>query len=82
MKNKQRIRADNRLLHGYAIRDSSNVTYVGWQDDALIVWFKSGGLYRYEGVSRQRAVACALSKSVGGYINRVIRPRFEAVRLA
>jgi hypothetical protein len=79
---KERIRSDNRLLHGYVVRDSSNVTYVGWQDGDMVVWFKSGGLYRYTGVSRQRVVACALASSVGKYINCKIKPNYSAVKLA
>jgi hypothetical protein len=80
----ERIRADhpNNKVHGYRIDDSSNVRYVGWRDGYMLVWFKSNTLYRYEGVSRQRAVACALAKSVGAYINKKIKPNYEAVRLA
>jgi hypothetical protein len=77
-----RIRKDNRKLHGYVVRDSSNVNYVGWQDGDMVVWFKNGGLYRYEGVSRQRAVAAALASSVGSYINKKIKPHYKVVKLA
>jgi hypothetical protein len=78
-----RIRADHPTgkLHGYKIADSSNVNYVGWQDGDMIVWFKTGA-YVYVGVSRQRAVACALAKSVGGYLNKVVKPAHKAVKLA
>jgi KTSC domain len=77
-----RIRADNGAIHGYAVRDSSNVRYVGWQQpDHMLVIFTSGGAYRYDGVPRQRAVAAALAPSVGKYIRRHIIPNYEAVRL-
>lgn len=62
---------------------SSNVLAVGWDNrDHLYVRFQGGGEYLYDGVSRQRAVACARAKSVGSYINKVIKPAFTAVRLA
>lgn len=77
-----RIRADNRKLHGYVIHDSSNVRFVGWQDGNLLVWYRSGGFYRYENVSVQRAVACALAPSVGRYLNQRIKPNFNMVKIA
>lgn len=62
--------------------ESSNVDAVGWdRAQGLYVRFRSGGVYRYAGVSRQRAVACACSSSVGGYVNRRVKPRFPATRI-
>lgn len=80
---KERRRLDHKNLHGYVVEDSSNVRYVGWMDDGrMIVQFRSGSAYVYHGVSRQRAVACCYARSVGEYINRRIKPRFSAARMA
>jgi hypothetical protein len=71
-----------KVWHGYNINDSSNVLAVMWVKEGMVVRFKSDTAYLYKGVSRQRAVACARAKSVGVYINKVIKPNFEAVRTA
>lgn len=78
-----RIRADHPSgkLHGYKVCDSSNVRYVGWQDGNMYVLFNTGA-YLYKGVSVQRAVACALAHSVGGYLHKRIKPAYQAVKLA
>jgi hypothetical protein len=39
--------------------ESSNVERVGWGRTGMFVKFRSGAIYLYRGVSRQRAVACA-----------------------
>lgn len=62
--------------------DSSNVCAVGWDSEMrMYARFKSGSVYLYEGVSRQRAVACSLAKSVGKYFNEHIKPNYKAVRI-
>jgi hypothetical protein len=62
--------------------DSSNVEEVGWdRHQGMYVTFKSGATYLYHGVTRQRAVACAMAPSVGSYINKVIKPEYECTRL-
>lgn len=62
---------------------SGNVSAIGWDKGRrLYAQFKSGGLYLYENVSRQRAVACARAESVGGYLAREIKPNFPAVKVA
>lgn len=61
---------------------SSNVELVGWDKYRnMYIRFKSGAMYVYTGVSRQRAVACAYAGSVGQFVNTRIKPNFEAVRL-
>jgi len=60
---------------------SSNVEAVAHRDGRMYVRFKGGAVYEYPGVSRQRAVACRCSASVGHYINRHIIPNFEAVKI-
>lgn len=62
--------------------ESSNVRAVGWDNmNGMYVFFKSGGLYLYKDVSRQRAVACFMSPSVGQYVNKKIIPHFKATRI-
>ena len=88
MKREKHVTASGGLK-GYFINDSSNVKFVGWFDDfgwddvSMIVWFGASGVYEYRGISRQRAVACALAPSVGIYLNRKIKPLAkEVVKLA
>jgi len=62
--------------------DSSNVTEVGWdRHQGMYVEFRSGAKYLYHGVTRQRAVACAMAPSVGSYINKKIKPNYECTRI-
>lgn len=63
--------------------ESSNVDAIGWIPGyrGMLVRFKNGSLYLYKDVSRQRAVATSRAESVGGYINRAIKPNFEVVRI-
>jgi hypothetical protein len=61
---------------------SSNVAAVGWDHGSrLYIQFKSSAVYLYEGVSRQRAVACAGSNSVGKYLDKKIKPHFKATKV-
>ena len=63
--------------------ESSNVRWIGWPktgEPMLVVQFESGR-YAYLGVSRQRCVAVVRAKSVGQYVNRVIKPNFEVVKI-
>lgn len=70
-------------IHWLIVEGSSNIDKVGWDKNGrMYVRFLSGAMYAYEGVSRQRAVAAARAQSVGGYINRVIKPNYKAVSLA
>jgi hypothetical protein len=62
--------------------DSSNVVAVGWDDAGnMYAHFRSGSIYLYVGVSRQRAVACAHAASVGHYFNSKIKPNYKAVKI-
>lgn len=76
------LKYQSEQLHGYVVMDSSNIQYVGWKDGSMFVLFKGDSLYRYEGVSRQRAVACALAESVGKYLNQKIKPNYSYTRAA
>jgi hypothetical protein len=63
--------------------ESSNVQAVGWDNaNGMYVYFKSGGLYLYKDVTRQRAVACFRASSVGQYVNKKIIPHFKATKIA
>lgn len=62
---------------------SSNIQSIGWdRGHRLYVNFKSGALYLYEGVSYQRASACARAESVGSYLARKIKPHYAAVKVS
>jgi len=63
---------------------SSNIDWVGWPADGeplMLVKFRSGDIYGYIGVSRQRVVAAAQALSVGKYINKSIKPFHEAAKI-
>lgn len=64
--------------------DSGNVDWIGWPksgEPLMIVQFRGGGRYAYLGVSRQKAVAASYAPSTGGYINKVIKPKYKVVKL-
>lgn len=62
--------------------ESSNVDRIGWDNAGnMYVRYLSGGVYCYLGVSRQRAVAAAYSKSRGRYINKKIKGKFNTIKL-
>lgn len=61
--------------------ESSNVLRVGWSDGGMYVMFRSGNIYFYYGVSRQRAVAMIRSTSVGRYLNSKIKGKFASERI-
>jgi hypothetical protein len=62
--------------------ESTNVRAIGWdRHNNMYVQFHGDWLYMYPGVSRQRAVAASLSRSVGAYVHYKIKPAFPAIRL-
>jgi len=83
MEGRQRINnKPSHGLNGYYITDSSNVRMVAWDDGGhMYVAYASGNLYRYEQVSRQRAVATALASSVGKYLAKKIKPTHDYLRI-
>jgi hypothetical protein len=66
--------------------NSSNVEWVGWPasdgEPLMLVKYSHDGIYGYVGVTRQRAVAAAHYPSTGEYINRIIKPVFDVVKIA
>jgi hypothetical protein len=74
--------------------ESSNIKAVGWDTLQLqhevyrhptfavgFVEFKSGAIYAYLGVPRQRMVAMAEAESVGKYLNENIKGAYEAMKV-
>lgn len=64
--------------------ESSNIDWIGWPvsgEPLLVVQFSGGGRYVYLDVTRQKAVACAFSKSSGTYLNKHIKPNHDVVKL-
>lgn len=79
---KQIDNSDRRANIRYV--QSSNIDWIGWPQDGeplMLVCFKDGSIYGYYPVTRQRAVAAALSPSPGRYINKIIKSKYEAVRI-
>jgi hypothetical protein len=62
--------------------ESSNVAAIGWDgEERMYVRFHHGGVYLYDGVARQRAVACWRAPSVGVYFNKHIKPNYHCVKV-
>jgi hypothetical protein len=65
--------------------NSSNIKWVGWPEKGgqhlMFVEFKDGSRYVYNGVTRQRASACAYAESTGSYLNKKIKPKFPALKI-
>jgi len=62
--------------------ESSNIDMVGWDDSGnMYVRYKSGSVYAYLGVSRQRAVACAYHPSCGKYMAYRVKPKYLHVKI-
>lgn len=73
---------DDDVIKWRGVR-SSNVEKVGWgRHGKMYVVFEGGALYAYEGVTRQRVVAAAHCWSVGSYIAKKIKPKFQVTKLA
>lgn len=72
---------NQKNFKGYRIWNSSNVRIVMWdtKEKCMVIWFKNGGLYRYDDVPYQRVVACALAPSVGKYVQQKIKPNYKKV---
>jgi KTSC domain len=63
---------------------SSNIDRVGWDahNRMYVRYKKSGDIYMYEDVPRQRAVACVRAHSCGSYVNKKIIPNYQAVKIS
>jgi hypothetical protein len=60
--------------------DSTSVAWVGYDPATfeLEVEFRNGRVYRYEQVPVAAYRLLLQAPSIGGYINKVIKPRFTA----
>lgn len=67
-----------------AVENSSQVASVGYDPAARVleVEYKAGGIYQYEGVPPDMADALVRSDSVGGFLHRHIKDRFEHRKVA
>lgn len=65
--------------------DSSNIQWIGWPksgEPIMFVEFTSGARYGYLGVTRQKAVAGThYPESVGSWLAKEIKPKYEVVRI-
>ena len=57
---------------------SSSVRWVGYdlEQHVLEIGFVSGGVYRYDGVPPEEALALLEADSIGRHLNTVLRPRY------
>lgn len=63
--------------------ESSNVEAIGWDgQNRMYVRFQHGGVYLYDDVPRQRAVACWRAASVGRYFNEHIKKNYHCVKVS
>lgn len=62
---------------------SSNVAAIGYDVKwmVLTVQFKNGGTYEYQGVPPSVYEALRTAESIGGYLAKHIKPKFEAKRV-
>lgn len=57
---------------------SSNLSYIGWQDNILYITFNNGKKYKYNNVARLVFNNLKQSSSAGKYFNSNIKNIFEA----
>jgi hypothetical protein len=60
---------------------SSNIAAVWYKANALFVEFRSGGVYRYDGVSEVEADDLLNASSPGGYFHRHIKDSYAGERV-
>jgi hypothetical protein len=72
------------MLHGYGMEriavESSSVSAVGYDPAAfeLEVEFRNGRVYRYQQVPIAAFRLLLQAPSIGAFVNKQIKPRFEA----
>ncbi|HKH64335.1 MAG TPA: KTSC domain-containing protein [Solirubrobacterales bacterium] len=62
--------------------ESSSLASVGYEDEALEVRFRNGGVYRYFGVPDWLHRMLLKTESKGRFFNLAIRDRYRAEKLA
>jgi len=58
------------------IAGSSNIRSIGFEDGTLEIEFRSGAVYRYEGVPEQVYLDLVASESVGQFFAEFIKGRY------
>lgn len=63
--------------------DSSSIVTIGYArvSGVLEVEFSNGGVYQYFGVPAREHARLMAAESKGKYLNCIIKPRFDAVRV-
>jgi hypothetical protein len=62
---------------------SSSVATVGYDPSSFIleIEFRNGGVYQYRQVPAAAHRLLMQAKSIGDYVNTIIKPRFDAERV-
>lgn len=65
----------------YNCPESSVIDYVSYQhsDELLNVKFKSGGVYTYRGVSKNRFTRLCKSESIGRYFHEFVKNKYPVI---
>jgi hypothetical protein len=60
---------------------SSNIAAIGHDGKAMIVQFKNGGMYMYDGVPADTFNEAMVAESIGRFLSQRIKPVFAAKRI-
>ena len=77
-----------RTRYKWVNTPSSNLTRVKYFEERpgsasyLLVEFKTGAQYKYEGVTLEDYQAMIAAKSAGKYLNDTIKPKYPATKVA
>lgn len=70
-------------LQAVDFKPSSNIQQIDYDPEAqeLVVAFKSGGTYRYDGVSQNMADGFANAESAGKYLHTFVKGQHVATKI-
>jgi len=57
---------------------SSNISYIGWEDNTLIIKFKNNRVYQYSAVPKEVFDEMLASSSVGSYYHHNIKGHYNS----
>ena len=60
---------------------STNILSVGYENGVLVIAFRNGGSYSYQGVPEQTYQMFMAARSLGQFYTRYIKGRFPSVRI-
>lgn len=62
---------------------SQSIKTVGYDADAQILEleFHNGSIYDYQGVPPETVLALLDGRSIGAYVNQVVKPGFDAIQV-